>query len=303
MAQISENFDENRIPVPSDEFSYRYYDAIAFDILETFQIVLGDVVEVGDSLLDAKALEAIPGETFTCMKFCIYIYILALRALVISNLVFGIIKDVFAIITFLDVSLTWLESTMSTALNRDRRTQSIRRFRLFVRAIEVTYFFILFLLVVLLINSNGSSYSVAQNVFTFLLSFFIVTVYCIGRNRLQFHFVTSRLTTYDPSSKALWKVIRNVSTVVIAANVGVLFVQMYSMIEITRFEDLVDAYNDPVCLFLKLVFSLPLLYFFFKISASLLVNLRSMCISLERTGNLEILYSKVKVSMKNEITS
>lgn len=179
-----------------------------------------------------------------------------MKALIISNLVFGILKDVFAIITFLDVCLVWLESTRTTALNRDRRKQNILRFRWFVRTLEVTYFLILFLLVILLISTNGASYSVAPSVFAFLMSSFLVVLYGVGRSRLQFHFVTSRLTTYNPKSRALWNIIRRVSTVVIASNVGVIFVQLYSIITIQKFEDLVGAYNDPVLLSFFIFFSL-----------------------------------------------
>lgn len=112
---------------------------------------------------------------------------------------------------------------------------------------EVLYFVILLAVLINLLRNNGTTYNIAPNILTLLLALFVICIYGIGRTRLRYHFVTATLSNESHKAK-VWLLIRNITAIVIAANIGVIIVQLYSAINVRNFDELVEASNNPVAL-------------------------------------------------------
>lgn len=151
----------------------------------------------------------------------------------------------------------WIESGKAATLNRRVRKKQFLRFKYTIRAVEMLYLFALLIITIRLQRTTGQSYSVITSVFVFLLSVLTILLYIWGRNGLKSVLnLNAEKLTLDPHSNSYWAVIRNVSTVVIAANIGICGVQLFLMIRVKNFQELVQANNDTVNFYLIYYFRL-----------------------------------------------
>lgn len=178
---------------------------------------------------------------------------LALKRTVLVNVITFVLLQALAVIGFLDISVVWIGSSRAGTLNRRLRKKEFRRFKYIVRILELSYFITLLTISIRLAKTSGQSYSLLNSILVFSLSFLIIVLFILGRRGLRAILsVKSGTLSLDPKVKRYWSTIRNVSSVVIAANFGILLVQVFYMLQVQNFNELVKANNNTVVLSLLL---------------------------------------------------
>lgn len=169
--------------------------------------------------------------------------------LVLINLISYVLYRALTVICFLDVSLLWIESSkVSSYQPRERKQRLVKWYRV-LRTVEVAIFIILLGITISLVLTNGQSYSIADSVLVLTLSMMITLAFAYSRYRLR-AILSKPLMSYDDKRKQetqeYLSVIRQLSTFIIIANLGIIVTQIYSVVKIRNFDSLVQANNEPV---------------------------------------------------------
>lgn len=109
--------------------------------------------------------------------------------------------------------------------------------------------FILLAIALSLVITNGESYTVIDSVMVLLLALIISISFAYGRCRLR-EILSANFIVSDAKQRKetihYLTIIQRTSTIVIVANLGIIVAQIYSVIKIQNFEQLIQANNDPV---------------------------------------------------------
>lgn len=165
------------------------------------------------------------------------------------NLVTYVLYRLLTVICFLDVSLVWIDATRLSSETRYDRKARLARWRRNLKRFEFVVFLVLLTQTIALVASSGQSYNVGDAVLVLLLSLIIAVAFAYGRFKLRLVLLSTKSTMNGKKGAKTGqylKIITRTSFLVIAANVGIIITQLFSVISIRSFEDLVLANNDPV---------------------------------------------------------
>lgn len=156
-----------------------------------------------------------------------------------------------AVVCFLDVSVVWLDSVRQTTLNKLFEKKKVKRFKRLVRVFELFVLLSLLAFIIRLITTNGRSYNIFISIIMAVLAATLVVLFFYGRSRIISVLLpttekTKVKTQSDIAAAKYVFTIRATAAAVIFANLGVLAIQIYSIVMIQNFPDLVAANNSSV---------------------------------------------------------
>lgn len=251
MANIGENFAFDRILLPEDKITKAYYLELLNELMygpspDRFEDRL---------FLNAAAANALPenvtfdGNLMNSSLIALMIHFLGLRELVFINMISFVFYRSFAVASFLDVSLVWIESSRLASQTRSKRMMKLARWRRMLRSLEAIFFIFMLGLTVSLVVTKGESYTILDSILVLSLSLAVFASFLYGRYRLSYIFemelISASKKQRDEEAKYL-EIIKRTSTLIIVANLGIIAAQLYFVMKIKDFNDLVRSNNDPV---------------------------------------------------------
>ena len=172
---------------------------------------------------------------------------LELRTLILTNMISFVFLQSLAVVNFLEVSVVWMKLSQSIMLNRVETKRKFKRFKKVIRAVEFGYFWVSLGIAISIAKTNRKSYNILRSVFVFITVVGTTSLYIIGRTWLSVIF-TLQASKNDANRviDKYWQFVRNVSTIVIVANTGVIITEVYTMASVRDFDELVEARKDSL---------------------------------------------------------
>eukprot|EP00924_Labyrinthula_sp_SR-Ha-C_P009556 snap_masked-scaffold_2-processed-gene-27.34-mRNA-1 protein AED:1.00 eAED:1.00 QI:0/0/0/0/1/1/5/0/1062 len=171
------------------------------------------------------------------------------RKLFLFNHLFNNLYQGFAILSFLSISLIWIEVELRVrSLNIKKRKTIIKNLSNSLRIVQFLVSSYGFFFAIRLIKTNLKSYNNSMYIIMVFVSFFIILFNLKARKSvdLSLEKVQKISTENFIYLENLKKRVRTTSTIIILCNLGLFFVYFYSAVQQTSYEELLTAKNNPV---------------------------------------------------------